>query len=405
VFALTMVGDDDTKDAQLRDVRTRVDGLATDVKMIHERLDSSITSSNDRFDQLDLAQTATMTTLDDIVSRLDALTMTLTELQKDYGGDTEQEDGDRCGRARRVVRRPSNDSFAKIKFKIPPFNGKYDPAAYLDWELEVEQKFSCHDIPATSQVKAAISEFTDFALIWWREYKQKLPTATPTTWTQLKAAMRHRFVPSYYARDLLNKMQRFQQGQQSVEEYYQELQKGMIRCGLFEQDDAAMARFRGGLNREIQDILDYKEYVDMTTLFEYACKAEREVQGHRSRTYTNSFAGRSPTSSSAPALPVPSTTSTTLRERTAKPAAPPASGAVPSTGRTWDIQCHRCKGFGHVIWDCSSKRTLLIRDNGEYSSASDSEETRHAMLATDHADNEEVHVAPGDADRYESLVA
>jgi hypothetical protein len=44
--------------------------------------------------------------------------------------------------------------------------------------------------------------------------------------------MRHRFVPSYYARDLLNKMQRFQQGSQSVEEYYQELQKGMLHCGL-----------------------------------------------------------------------------------------------------------------------------------------------------------------------------
>jgi hypothetical protein len=274
-----MAGDDDTMDAQLRDVRTQVDGLAADVKMMHEQLDSAITSSNGRFDQLDLTQTATTTTLDDIMSRLDALTTTLTELQKDYGGDTEQEDGDRHGRVRRVVRRPSNDSFAKIKFKIPSFNGKYDPAAYLDWELEVEQKFSCHDIPTTSQVKSTISEFTDFSLIWWREYKQKLPTATSTTWTQLKAAMRHRFVPSYYARDLLNKMQRFQQGRQSVEEYYQELQKGMIRCGLFEQDDAAMAHFRGGLNREIQDILDYKEYVDMTTLFEYACKAEREVQG------------------------------------------------------------------------------------------------------------------------------
>jgi hypothetical protein len=115
----------------------------------------------------------------------------------------------------------------------------------------------------------------------------------------------------------------------------------MIRCGLFEQDDATMACFRGGLNREIQDILDYKEYVDMTTLFEYACKAEHEVQGCRSRTYTNSFAGRSPTSSSAPALPVPSTTSTTPHEMMAKPAAPPATGAIPSTGRTRDIQCHR----------------------------------------------------------------
>ena len=108
---------------------------------MHERLDSMITSSNEWFDQLDLAQTATKTTLDDIVSRLDALNTTIMELQKDYGGDTEQEDGTRRGRARQVVRHPHNDSFAKIKFKIPSFNGKYDPAAYLDWELEVDQKF------------------------------------------------------------------------------------------------------------------------------------------------------------------------------------------------------------------------------------------------------------------------
>jgi hypothetical protein len=38
-----------------------------------------------------------------------------------------------------------------------------------------------------------------------------------------------------------------------------------------------MAHFRGGLKREIQDILDYKDYFDITTLFEYVCKAEREV--------------------------------------------------------------------------------------------------------------------------------
>ena len=57
-----------------------------------------------------------------------------------------------------------------------------------------------------------------------------------------------------------------------------------------------------------------------------------------------------------------------------------------------------------MIWDCPNKRTLLIRDNGEYSSASDSGETQHAMFATDHAANEEVHVDPSDADRYENLV-
>ncbi|XP_062197313.1 uncharacterized protein LOC133900207 [Phragmites australis] len=410
-----------SEELSLQDVQAQVDGLKNDMKTMHERFDSTITSSNARFDQLDLADTAAHTTLESITTRLEAMTTQLrtmstqlTELQnaRDYGADTELDEDNRRGRARRV-RVPINDSFAKIKFKIPTFTGKYDPAAYLDWELEVEQKFACHDIPANLQVKAAISEFTEFALIWWREYRQKYPDNIPATWTALKAAMRHRFVPSYFARDLLNQMQRFQQGSLSVEDYYQALQKGMIRCGLVEQDDAAMARFRGGLNREIQDILDYKDYDDMTTLFEYACKAEREVQGRRSSTRTNHFAGSSKAPTPAPRS-TPPTSSSTPRESTssstapshdssAKPTAPPAKPA-PSSGRARDIQCHRCKGFGHVIRDCPNKRTMLIRDDGEYSSASDSEDVQHSMLATDHADNTELHVDSSAADRYANLV-
>jgi hypothetical protein len=57
-----------------------------------------------------------------------------------------------------------------------------------------------------------------------------------------------------------------------------------------------------------------------------------------------------------------------------------------------------------MIRDYPNKHTLLIRDNGEYSLASDSEKTSHAMIATNHAENKEVHVDPIDADRYESLV-
>jgi hypothetical protein len=110
----------------------------------------------------------------------------------------------------------------------------------------------------------------------------------------------------------------------------------------------------------------------MTTLFEYACKAKREVQGRCSKPYSNPFAGRSSKSTSAPVPPAPSTSTTTPREKTTKP-----GSTAPPTGRTRDIQCHRCRGFGHVIRDCPNKRTLLIHDDGEYSSASDSEEIEH----------------------------
>jgi hypothetical protein len=141
----------------------------------------------------------------------------------------------------------------------------------------------------------------------------------------------------------------------------------------------------------------------MTQLFEFACKVEREVQGRRSRTYSNTFAGRNSSSSSAPALPTTSTP--TPCEKTATPVgAAPATGATSTTGRTRDITCFRCSGCGHVAQDCPNKRTLLIHDNGEYSSASDSEELEHTLLATNNAAKTDIHVNPGDADRYESLV-
>jgi hypothetical protein len=78
---------------------------------------------------------------------------------------------------------------------------------------------------------------------------------------------------------MLNKMQQLRQGAKSVEEYYQELQMGMLRCNFEEEEEYAMARFLGELNREIQDILAYKDYTNITRLFHLACKAEREVQG------------------------------------------------------------------------------------------------------------------------------
>jgi hypothetical protein len=60
--------------------------------------------------------------------------------------------------------------------------------------------------------------------IWWREQCNTHPTEIPTTWDALKVLMCHIFVPSYYARDLLNKLQCLKQGTHSVEEYYLELQ-------------------------------------------------------------------------------------------------------------------------------------------------------------------------------------
>ena len=163
---------------------------------------------------------------------------------------------------------------------------------------------------------------------------------------------------------------------------------GMLRCNLEEDVEPAMARFLGGLNREIQDIHAYKEYTNITCLFHLACKTEREVQGRRVSTKTNISAARN--FSTQPRSSIPSTGRVAAPySSSARTASPPSSdkprdsptnsaaktaqkptattSSVASTGRTRDIQCHRCKGFGHVMRDCPSKRVLIVKNDGEYS--------------------------------------
>jgi hypothetical protein len=164
-----------------------------------------------------------------------------------------------------------------------------------------------------------------------------------------------------------------------------------------EEPDAAMAWFRGGLNREIQDILGICWHDPIV----WVClRSWTRSAGTRSRTYSNTFAGRNSSSSSALPLPAPSTP--TPRERTTT-----SVGAAPATGTTSttrDITCFRYSRRGHVARDYPNKCTLLIHGDGEYSSASDSKELEHTLLATDNAAKTDIHVNLGDADRYESLV-
>ena len=49
--------------------------------------------------------------------------------------------------------------------KIPIFQGKSDPEAYLQWEKQVELIFDCHQFSEEKKVKLAAVEFVEYALI------------------------------------------------------------------------------------------------------------------------------------------------------------------------------------------------------------------------------------------------
>ena len=59
----------------------------------------------------------------------------------------------------------------------------------------------------------------------------------------------------------------------SVQEYFTELQKAMIHCGIEEDPKDKVCHFYGGLRCEIQDIVDYKDFNTTKQLFPLAMLA------------------------------------------------------------------------------------------------------------------------------------
>jgi hypothetical protein len=212
------------------------------------------------------------------------------------------------------------------------------------------------------------SEFKDFAIIWWNELSSLC--LHPDTWDRFKPAMRESFVPPTYQHDLHKKLQHLDQGDMSVQDYYAELQKGMIHARVHEKTEHENCHFYSVLHTEIQDDVDYTEYNIVNHFFQLAKLAKKELQGCQpmkmktsftprlastapSRTATRSHSLMTPsalrppfTSSTPSAIALyatdPSKASILQGAATVKP-----SLCTISTIRTSDIKCHRCHGIGH----------------------------------------------------------
>jgi hypothetical protein len=72
-------------------------------------------------------------------------------------------------------------------------------------------------------------------------------------------------------------MQRLDQGDMSVQDYYAELQKCMIHAGVHEETEDKICLFYGGLHTKIQDLVDYKEYNTINRLFQLVMLAKKEL--------------------------------------------------------------------------------------------------------------------------------
>ena len=130
----------------------------------------------------------------------------------------------------------------------------------------MELIFECHNYSKEKKVKLTVIEFTDYAIIWWDQLvmnRRRNHERLIETWEEMKATMRRRFVPSYYHRDLYQKLQSLTQGYRSMDDYHKEMEIAMIRANVEEDREATMARFLNGLNRDITNMVELEGMVHM----------------------------------------------------------------------------------------------------------------------------------------------
>jgi hypothetical protein len=87
--------------------------------------------------------------------------------------------------------------------------------------------------------------------------------------------MKKRFVPSYYNREQHQKLHKLTQGSNSVEDFPKEMEMLLIKANIEEDRVVTVAKFIGGLNKEIADVDELHHYIEMEGLVNISKKVER----------------------------------------------------------------------------------------------------------------------------------
>lgn len=302
--------------------------------------------------------------------------------EEEHGEEGEYEDGPRHHRRRHGNRRSNqrvDGGFNNIKMKIPQFQGKSDPEAYLEWEKKVDLIFDCNNYSENKKIKLAAIEFTEYAIVWWDQLvtnRRRYGERPISTWDEMKAVMRKRFVPSHYFRDLYCKLQTLNQGTKSVEDYYKEMEIAMIRANVEEDREATMARFLSGLNRDIANVVELQYCVELEDMVHTAMKVERQLKKRNTYSRGQSSNFQSLNKHKGEANKASNSSSSKPQSEARQGGKVDKGKGIGSTHtKSHEIKCFRCLGLGHIASQCPNKRVMILHENGEVESESEKDDS------------------------------
>ncbi|KAL5162166.1 hypothetical protein HKD37_07G019325 [Glycine soja] len=266
-------------------------------------------------------------------------------------------------------RREKDKRPQEVNISLPYFHGKNNVEAYLDWEVKVEQLFSCHHISEERKVPLATLSFQGYALYWWTSLVRERrihgdPPVDSYPWPPMVVSFFETHLllevvsplslpspfcchlsykkqrnplmkkilglqaPMELTSELMDKLQRLRQGSMSVEEYRQQMELLLLRA-------TSIARFLSGLNMEVRDKVELFPYRNLDELVQLCIRVEQQLK-------------RKPSSKSYDSHSCPR-----------KDQAHGILGAAPSKPK---------EDKGHIASQCPTKKTMIMRGQDIYSS-------------------------------------
>jgi len=219
--------------------------------------------------------------------------------------------------------------------------------------MKLKQLFDCHQISEERKVPLITLSFQGNAMYWWTSLERERRINQFQYWNDLRSALRERHIPSYYHRELMDKIQRLHQNKTRVKEYTQ-MELYMTRARIRKHEDTTISRFLSGLSLKIRDKVKLLSYQDLNDLVQLCIKVEQQILRKTLEITTvvlilrNISKGRVNKSKKKPYKNFKEKEKT--RERTF------------THTRTSDIKCFKCFGRGHIVFQCLTKKIMILRE-------------------------------------------
>ncbi|XP_024177783.1 uncharacterized protein LOC112183652 [Rosa chinensis] len=307
--------------------------------------------------------------MEEIKGLIEQLSECLARIETQGRDGGESSNGEESVHSHGDRRHGNNHDHHSLNLKdLPEFEGRMRPDEFIDWLNTIERIFDYKHTPDERKVKMVAITLTHKASAWesLRSRRERLGKPKIKNWEKMKKELQKRFLPENYTQNNFMKLHNIRQGSRTVDEFTEEFDLLTTRCGVIEEEEQLIARYLGGLRKEIHDVVVLQQYWSYNDVYKLASEVEKQLKVRQKRpsnedSYHKQIAAKwvapSETDKNEEQKIEFQNNSTNLKE-----------GGKPK-------KCFKCSGLGHIASECPNRRVVnLVEEIGETS------EARHGEL-------------------------